>query len=109
MFNYKVIAFILLSAILASSDAYSQQQMNEQQKITIEGKVTYIDPETGVLRVQTDFGMKEFYISVETEMFHKTQPMTSIEIAKDDPIIIQYLHTPGKNVITKLVDNKPLY
>ncbi len=107
MSKFKVIALILLTAVFISARAYCQQITKDQVTSTVTGKVTYVDPETGVLNVQTELGNVVFYIAVESELFRVTKPMSSIEIAKDDPVIIKYISSSGKNKIISLVDNKP--
>ena len=117
MFKYKTILFILLTVILASGKAYCQGgildkviqgETKDLQTSTITGTVIYVAKESGVISVQTDMGRKMFYISVETNMYRHTHHIASVEIYKGDPVTIQYtISSSGKNVIVKLVDNKP--
>ena len=117
MFKYKIIFFILLTLILASGNAYCQGgvldkqiqgEIKDLQTRTIAGAVTYLDTEGGVIHLQTDRGEKVFYISVESNLYRAAHHIASIEISKGDPLIIQYAtSSAGKNIILKLVDNKP--
>ncbi len=107
MFKYKLIAFILLSAVLASGKAYCQTEVLNPQIITVDGKVTKVDPEGGVIHVQTAEGNMLFHIHVEARLFRDTMPIASIDIERGDPVTIQYdSSSPDRNIIT-LVDHQP--
>ena len=117
MFKYKIILFILLTLVLASGNTYCQGgildkqiqgETKDLQISTVTGIVTYFDVEGGVIRVQTDMGEKVLYISVESNLYRGAHHIASLEISKGDPVIIQYtISSSGKNIILKLVDNKP--
>jgi hypothetical protein len=107
MSRHKVIIFILFIAVLAGTNAYSQESMVGLQINTVAGKVAKIDPEGSSLYVQTDNGTMDFFISVESELLLGTRHMASIEIEQGDRVVIQYsTNSVGKNVIVKLVDNQ---
>jgi len=116
MFKYKIIFFILLTAVLASGKAYCQEgildkeiqgKTQDLQISTVTGKVTYVGPANHVIDVQTDRGQEMFFISVESMLYQHNQHITSLEIYKGDPVTIQYtVSSSGKNVIIKLIDDK---
>jgi len=119
MFKYKIVLSILLTLILASGNVYCQGgildkqvqgEIRDLQTRTIAGEVTYLDTEGGVIHLQTDRGEKIFYLSVESNLYRAAHHIASIEISKGDPLIIQYAtSSSGKNIILKLVDNKPAH
>jgi hypothetical protein len=116
MLKKKNIIFILLTVILASSEAYCQEgildkviqgETKDLQISTITGSITHVSTQSGVISVQTDMGQKVFYISVESNLYRHTHHIASIEIHKGDPVTIQYtISSSGKNIIIKLEDNK---
>ena len=102
MFKYKIIFFILLTAVLASGKAYCDPQIS-----TVTGKVTYVGPENNVIDVRTNKGKEMFFISVESMLYRRNQHITSLEIYKGDPVTIQYtVSSSGKNIVIKLIDDK---
>jgi hypothetical protein len=117
MFKYKIILFISLTVILASGEGYCQEgildkeiqgETKDLQINTIAGTVTYVDAESGVINVQTNMRQKVFHISVESNLYRNTLHIASIEIYQGDPVTIQYAtSSSGKNIIIRLVDNKP--
>ncbi|MBF0570307.1 MAG: hypothetical protein HQL12_00400 [Candidatus Omnitrophica bacterium] len=108
MFKFKVIAFVVLTAVFISSAAYCQQVMNDRNIKTISGKVVKVGVEAGLISIQTKDSVMTFYIGPEAVLYWSTsQHMTSVEIKLDDPVIIQYVIAYGKNTIINLVDNKP--
>jgi hypothetical protein len=101
MLRNKVIACVLLAAVLISGEAYCQQ-VN-----TVTGKVIYVDAEGSVINVQTDTGKMVFYISVESNLIGGTHPIASIDIERGDPVQIQYSSSAsGQNNIISLVDTR---
>ena len=107
MLKFKVFTLILLASVLISHPAYCQQTIQNRQIQSIAGTVVSIDAGSGVLVVQTDSGNVELYISVESNLFRDTEPMSSIEISKGDHITVQYDNSSGKNIVTTLTDRKP--
>jgi hypothetical protein len=108
MFKYKLITFILLTAVLIPAKAFCQEVIKDQQVRVIAGNVTYADPAGGIINVQTDKGNMVFYISVESYLYQHDRHMASIEIEQGDSVIIQYVRSSwGKNNILSLVDNNP--
>ncbi len=101
MFKYKVIAFVLLTAVFMSGRAYCQEAR------AASGLVTDIDVEAGVINVQTENGNMMFYLLTESNLYRSNHHISSIEIEKNDPVKIRYVSTYGKNDIVSLVDNKP--
>lgn len=107
MLKYKVVTFILLTALFTSAKAYCQQDIKDQQINTIIGKVTYLDVAGDIISVQTYKGTMVFNLSVGSELFHYAHRISVIEIEKGDPVTIQYKKSSlGKNIITRLVDKK---
>ena len=104
MFKYKVFAFIFLITSF-SLQAYSQNA--DHQLTTIAGKVNYVDLAGGVIGVQTKKGTLVFHVSVESDLLRYSHHIASIEIQKDDPVIVQFeKNSYGKNIIVKLVDKQ---
>jgi len=107
MFKHKLVIFVLLTMLLMSVQAYSQQQNKDPQIKTIAGTVTYVDVAGSIISVQTDKGTMVFNIAIESDLLRYAHHMASIEIEKGDPVIIQYKSVLlGKNDIVKLVDEK---
>ena len=116
MFKYKIIFFILLTAVLASGKAYCQEgildkeiqgKTQDLQINTVAGKVAYVGPESNVIDVRTNKGQEMFFISPESMLYRHTHHIASLEIYKGDPVTIQYtVSSSGKNIIIKLIDNK---
>jgi predicted GH43/DUF377 family glycosyl hydrolase len=100
MFKSKVVVLVLLIAVLACGEAYSQQER------TISGKIVKVDVEGSVIGVETYKGMVVFYLSAETNLYRSTHHMSVIEIEKDDPVTIQYITTSGRNNAISVVDGK---
>jgi len=107
MHKYKVFRFILLTAVLISSQAYGQQASSDKEIRTVSGNVLDVDPEGWVIDLQTGNGKMMFYIEAESGLYRFTHHMASVEIEKDDKLTIQYVYSSGKNSIIKLVDNTP--
>jgi len=102
MFKYKMIVFILLTAVIMSSQAYCK----DQKIRTMTGKVDRIDIEGGVIKVKTEHGLMVAYIVTESILLRDTDPISVLEVEKGDPVIIQYTSSLGHNNIISLVDNK---
>jgi len=102
----KVFLLILAGAFVATSRGYGQQLDNQVQ--TIAGTVTYVDVAAQVVGIKTKKGLMAFQIAAESDLLRFAHHITSIEIEKGDPVIIQYESLPfGKNDIIRLVDKNP--
>jgi len=106
MFKYKIAVLFLLTAFLMMAKAYCLQAVSDGQVSTISGTVTYVDTAGDVVSVDTYRGTMVFDIGVESDLFRFAHHMSKVEIAKGDPVMIQYKSLPsGKYIIVKLVDS----
>jgi hypothetical protein len=103
MLKYKMVIFMFLATFLTGG-ALAQVLTPNQRALTAFGKVVSIDVESGVLDVQTDHGLMEFYISAESILLKSTHAMSSLDMEKNDLVQIQYVITDGRNDVVKLDD-----
>jgi len=107
MFKYRVITFILLTVVFGAAKAHCLDEIKDQPARTVSGTVIYLDTAGDALSVKTDFGTMQFYLTVESVLYQSFHHIASIEILKGDPVTIQYASSSdGKNIITRLVDNR---
>lgn len=97
----QIIALMICSVVLWQAKAYGVAVE------TVSGVVRHIDVEAGVIDVKTKNGMQIFYVVTESQLFMSEHFMSSVEIERDDPVIIQYVYqSSGKKTIVKLVDKR---
>ncbi|MBF0523179.1 MAG: hypothetical protein HQL24_09010 [Candidatus Omnitrophica bacterium] len=108
MLKYKAIVFILLAAVLMSGRAYSQDESDKSQKIIISGTVTKVDEVGNIINIKTDQGELAFSVSDSAIIVRNTHDIELMDIKVGHPVTIQYsVYSPGKNIITSIVDNAP--
>ncbi len=107
MLKLKVFTLILSALLFISIKAYSQNMANGAPVLTVTGVVANVDVAGCTMNVKTDKGMMEFIIGVESDLLEGSHHLASIELEKDDQVIIQYKSNPyGRNVIVQLEDKK---
>ncbi len=100
---------VLLTALFIAGPVHGQVAISDDKLATVTGKITYSDPESDTISVQTDQGTSmTFHIMLESDLLNFTRHMSIIELQKGDPVTVQYSNRSGLNVVTRLVDTKPL-
>jgi hypothetical protein len=106
MHKYKLMALVVFAAILVSSEAHGDRSNRVPKTATASGKVSTVDMESGIIRVDVESKPVVFYLLHDSQMFMGTHHMTTIEIMQGDPVIVLYNISSGKNNIISLVDKR---
>ena len=106
MSTYKIMVPFFVAVFMMTS-AYGQQVISKPVMKTVSGVVTKTDFVGNTISIQTDdLHQMSFFVPGNVIITQNEQDIGLMDIKQNHPVIIQYdIASPGKNIVTSIVDN----